>query len=325
MTSRIISKFKSAFDLVFIIPKHEFDNKLDRDRFASVSAMSEYLKQHDGRLVQTGPGWPMWDETTTATENLKTIYPQIPYFDLALLYEAQDILGIKELSIMKVITCNEMYKEKMMRKHASCNPDYFILHHTTEQERIEVITGIRTIHIPHGSDPTVYYPSDCEKKYDFILIGNLSPKVYPLRVKFKKVIERLNKNGYKCHIHSHPGYRLDTPTVEMHKFADSIRSAKIALTCSSIYKYRLSKYSEVPLCGTALAADLPKDGASFFEKFIILIQPEDSLEHIYNTLVKALPKWKEYAEKGRQASLQTSLQSHYAERFFDTYETFASK
>jgi glycosyltransferase involved in cell wall biosynthesis len=121
-------------------------------------------------------------------------------------------------------------------------------------------------------------------------------------------------------VHNHPGYKLESPDKEMIKFANIIRSAKIAITCSSIYKYRLSKYAEVPLCGTALAADLPRDGAVFFKQFIIQLEPNDSVAVLKNKLVKALPRWKEMADLGRKLTLETSLQCHYAKRFFDVYE-----
>lgn len=323
MSSRLKHSDDAAaarFHMLFLVPKREFDTKLDRDRFASVQAMEAYLKPRGGVVLWCGPGWPGWVETDSVNTNLERLYPLVHVFDLALLYEAQDMIGIAKLAVTKVITCNEMYLEAMIRKHASCKPDYFILHHTTEEKTVRDIANIPVVHLAHGADQRVYKPTDKPKKWDFVLVGRQCASVYPLRAKLLQAIALLKKDGYACHVHTHPGYVLSTPTHDMRVFAETIQAARIALTCSSKYKYRLSKYAEVPLCGTALAADLPKDGAAFFKEFIIELKPSDTVTAIRKKLIAALPYWQAYAEKGLRLTQRSSLQAHYAKRFFDTYE-----
>jgi len=308
--------------MVYLVPKSQFTRKLDRDRFASVRAMKVHLEERGGTLDYTGPEWDGWNDDETAMENLKRLFPTTT-FDLALLYEMQDERGIAELPITKVLCCSEMYSDRILNKHAKNNADYVILHHTTEQKRVEEVLRVPTYHIPHGCDHRVFKPdANVPRRYDFALIGRQSKSVYPLRHKLLHAIYRLRTMGYRCYVHKHPGYELDDPDAAMHDFVNVIRSTKIALTCSSVHKYRLSKYAEVPLCGTALAADIPRDGKGFFKQFIVQLKHDASIDAIVATLIKALPRWKHHAEHGRALTLQTSLQSHYAERFFAAYTSF---
>jgi hypothetical protein len=48
-------------NVVYLIPKSIFQEKLDRDRFAAVDAMKQYLQSKGGTLVYSGPGWGTWD------------------------------------------------------------------------------------------------------------------------------------------------------------------------------------------------------------------------------------------------------------------------
>jgi glycosyltransferase involved in cell wall biosynthesis len=324
MSSRIVKRDNhfalARFHMLFICDRETMDKKLDRNRYASAQAISDYVEQRGGRFIWTGPNWPKWDPNRSAFDNITDIYPRVHTFDLALLYDVQDILGIDALPIMKVISVNEMYNPKEITKHMRANPNYYILHHTNEKRDIKAVTTTPYYHSFHCADPKIYHPGDGKKKYDFALLGKITQVVYPLRHKLKSVMEMLEKNGYKCYNHKHPGYDVSKPDKETRRFADTIRATRIVLTCSSKYSYRLSKYAEIPLCGTALAADLPKDGKSFFRKFVIEIKPTDSVGHIYHKLTNALPNWKIYADRGLESTLQNSLQTHYAKRFFDIYE-----
>jgi hypothetical protein len=93
------------------------------------------------------------------------------------------------------------------------------------------------------------------KEIDFLLIGALSQKVYPLRTKIAK--EMAGVKGFLHH--DHPGYRDFAPAEEKEQlvgsyFAREINKAKIFFTDDSIFKYPIAKYFEVPACNTLLLA-----------------------------------------------------------------------
>lgn len=311
-------------NVVYLIPKDVFEQKLDRDRFAAVNAIKRHLRtKQKGNLVYSGPGWHTWDVAKPAMDNLKTIFPNIE-FDLAILYHMHDVKGVAELPIIKVMCCSEMYCDRILHRYRLNNPDYLILHHTVEEERVREVLKVPTYHIPHGCDHTQFHPNpDVAKSIDFTLIGRLDDKVYPLRSMFYyKVIPRLRTLGYTCYIHRHPGYKLKNPNAAVQNYIRAIQKSKIVLTCSSMYKYRLCKYGEVPMCGSALAADLPHDGADFFKSFLIEINPTWSVDRIVATLIDALPRWTQYATIGRQLTLESFKQTDYADRFLSTYEQF---
>ena len=146
--------------------------------------------------------------------------------------------------------------------------------------------------------------------------------MYPLRDKMVDVMKLLGKR-FKCQTHVHPGYIIDQPEAAVDSYANAIRSARIVLTCSSVYRYRLSKYAEIPMCGAALAADMPVDGKDFFESFMITLDPDASVQELAETLAAALPNWPTYAKKGLELTAATSTQEHCAHQFLDAYETCA--
>jgi glycosyltransferase involved in cell wall biosynthesis len=77
------------------------------------------------------------------------------------------------------------------------------------------------------------------------------------------------------------------------------------------------------MCSAALAADVPHDGADFFRKFIIELDPEASPEALAATLTAALPQWPTHAKLGLALTATTCLQEHYAHEFLNVYEEMA--
>lgn len=93
------------------------------------------------------------------------------------------------------------------------------------------------------------------KEIDFLLMGALCDRIYPLRTKITK--EMAGVNGF---IHRpHPGYRNFASLEEQRHlvgipFAQEINKSKIFFTDDSIFGYPIAKYFEVPACNTLLLA-----------------------------------------------------------------------
>ncbi|MBS4032190.1 MAG: glycosyltransferase family 1 protein [Clostridiales bacterium] len=99
-----------------------------------------------------------------------------------------------------------------------------------------------------------------EKEIDFLLMGALSQRIYPLRTKIAE--EMAGMKGFVHHYH--PGYRDFSPEEEIDQlvgesFARAINRAKIFFTDDSVFRYPIAKYFEVPACNTLLLASGSKE------------------------------------------------------------------
>lgn len=94
-----------------------------------------------------------------------------------------------------------------------------------------------------------------EKDIDWLIIGNITGGVYPLR---EKIVQTMR--GHKGFVyHEHPGYRDIFEENEKNifvgeEYAREINRAKMFFTCDSTFKYPVNKYYEVLACKTLLLA-----------------------------------------------------------------------
>jgi len=109
--------------------------------------------------------------------------------------------------------------------------------------------------LPHFVNPSIYKDYDLSKDIDWLIMGNIRKKSYPLR---RKMIEVMSgRPGFVYH--KHPGYRDIKEDEKDHlfigeNFSREINRSKIFLTCNLIYKYPIRKYYEVLASKTLLLA-----------------------------------------------------------------------
>ncbi|MDD3365454.1 MAG: glycosyltransferase [Syntrophomonas sp.] len=113
----------------------------------------------------------------------------------------------------------------------------------------------RMIWFPHHVNTKVFKDYGMPKDINYLLMGDMNERIYPLRNKI------LKKMTYKPGLvyHEHPGWRnFSANEKDMayvgERYAREINRAKIFLTCDSIYKYPLLKYYEILACNTLLLA-----------------------------------------------------------------------
>ncbi|MDW7650438.1 MAG: glycosyltransferase [Bacillota bacterium] len=126
--------------------------------------------------------------------------------------------------------------------------------------------------LPNFVNIEVFKDYGLKKEIDYLLMGALSEKVYPLRTKI--AAEMADVEGFVHH--RHPGYRDFLPEEGQlvgESFAREINKAKMFFTDDSIFKYPIAKYFEVPACNTLLLASGSReltdlgfvDGVTFVE------------------------------------------------------------
>ncbi len=107
--------------------------------------------------------------------------------------------------------------------------------------------------LPHHVNTNIFKDYGLNKEIDYLMMGAVHPRVYPLRY---KILNRM-KNVTGFIYHQHPGYRFfnhDDQAYVHEKYAREINRAKIFLTCGSVWGYPLAKYYEVLACKTLLLA-----------------------------------------------------------------------
>ena len=173
--------------------------------------------------------------------------------------------------------------------------DHVICHHENDfYKYVKMMSnyknGTKLYHIAHCAEQTVFRDYEEAKEYDLFLGGatngvSILGKHYPLRDRMVGILGKMSKH-YKCQLHRHPGYNLAAASSNKYAvdFAKEINKAKIAVTCSGKPKSRFGKYIEIPMCGTAIAADLPEEDQENFKKFMIEIDMSMTDEQIINKL-----------------------------------------
>lgn len=106
--------------------------------------------------------------------------------------------------------------------------------------------GLKTKWLPLSVDGNRFRNLHIPKKYDYCLLGNMNPTVYPLRVKMLRYLLDYKKNAMVT-----PVYGKD--------YVEAINQSKMFLTCSGICKFPVMKYYEAMACGSLLVADEPMD------------------------------------------------------------------
>ena len=112
--------------------------------------------------------------------------------------------------------------------------------------------------LPHGFDPDVFKDYRNYKKWDCLMVGRIQPKIYPLRWKAHQQISNSNIVYNKVERPEENVPKQMRRPVHR-EYAEMINCSKITFTCSSVFKYPVMKYFEIPACNSALFADYNRE------------------------------------------------------------------
>lgn len=112
----------------------------------------------------------------------------------------------------------------------------------------------RMVWLPHHVNTDVFKDYQLEKTINILMMGAMSPRLYPFRVTMRESLK--NKDGFVYHPHPGYGHKKESQPGSLigEAYAEEINRAKIFLTCHSIFEYPLLKYFEVLGCNTLLLA-----------------------------------------------------------------------
>lgn len=316
---------------------------MSRVRFHGMKAVGKRAN-----VVWSGLGWKTYDGRLTVQHNLEKIEKQLRLkFDLVVGYKPGELKSFSEVKLPKCIRFNEMYNfAETVAEIESSMADLVICHHENDmavyREYFAEYHGQRNrrvqfVHIPHCAHANIFKKySGIGKQFDLLMCGHygnknsLGDQHYPLRNRFVHVIlKRMEKLGYKCGIYKHPGYNRDDSFKDtaLIEFAKGINSAKICLTCTGLPKSRFGKYIEIPMCGSAIAGDIPNQDQAEFREFVIEIDISMTDDQIVEKL-----KWYLDHEDEREKLVQKGLewsagwtQEKYGELFVSEVNKFLGR
>lgn len=294
---------------------------MSRVRFHSMEAISELAE-----VKWWGIGWEGYNNNITVQENINNIGISP---DIVVSYKPLEMKNVKDIKYPLCLRYNEMFDRKWtLNEIIESRADLIVCHHKNEMEYYQnYFNGDKKfVHIPHCAEKTIFKDYNLPKKIDLLLVGKIDEN-YPLRMKLKKILrkKKLSKR-YNCVIFEHPGYILEDSKKDKYaiEFAKTINSAKISLTCSMIYRNRLAKYVEIPMCASALAADLPNQDHNEFKEFMIILDNKMKNKEIRKKLEFYLenPKEREALIKNGLKWSKNYTQEKYARLFVDIVKEF---
>ncbi|MGE3172039.1 MAG: hypothetical protein AB7O97_05385 [Planctomycetota bacterium] len=311
--------------LVYLCRRETWERKMSRVRFHSMRAIGRIAD-----VVWTGPGWRGWDDGAPVQDNLdRLLGGRDP--DLVIGYKPLDLPGFAATRAPRCVRYNEMYDvDWTLRELQGSNADLVVCHHRNDwlewRERLRTQPLPRQpelVHIAHCAEASVFRPSGAPKTTDLLLVGatdvtTVLGRHYPLRDRMPAVFARL-AGRYRCAVQAHPGYDLGDAHTDRYarEFAAAVDAARIGVTCSGAPRSRYGKYVEVPMCGTALAADLPDEAQDQLRRFVIELDPAWTDDRLASTLAWWLDHPAELQRRVEDGLAYAALytQEQYAWRF----------
>lgn len=315
---RIVPKFR----ILFLVSNRYYETKMSRCRFHQMEAVDQ---QPDVDVTFWGNGWGGYDEKASVRDNLRQYCLS---FDLVHVYKPEDHIDVAGCGVPVSIAFNECWPgtNRAMKEVLGCGAGLVICHHENDGSCFDR-RRCSVVHLPHCAEESVFhrYAGD-PRQTDVLLTGVLNPDVYPLRSRMAKLVESGKIPG---RVRPHPGYRLTSKLEcesEAIAYANDLGSAKIALVCSSRYRYALAKYTEAAMAGCLVIGDRPDDSTFCHAMPSIEYLPEgcsdDEIIAVVNGYLRNDERRIERAKEIQREALLSLRMDDYARRFVSVAKEF---
>ena len=185
-----------------------------------------------------------------------------------------------------------------------------------------------------------------QRSVDLLLLGNMKAVLYPLRVRWKSMVEEnaqlLQDRNITVQTKVHPGYfrkrdpgffsggplgQVAAPPKRNAKnvfpeYVAALQSAKVLLTDSSSVHYSLQKYTEAMAAGVLLVGDIPHDRMNVWRNFAVEVPSNASNAKLLGTALW----WVEHEEErlaktkaGQEWAMQAVMMHPFWIRFNQAY------
>ena len=316
--------------ILYLCNRSAFETKMSRVRFHSMQAIGKLCD-----LAWSGIGWENYDNGLTVQENINNIYSGQEKPDIVIAFKPLEMKNFSEVESLRGLRYNEMYDVQWTLKEIEeSKSNIIICHHRNDMlEYIDKFKDfsewpVTFINVPHCAEKTIFKDYKLPKPIDILLVGSIGYQSmlgdhYPLRTRIYRLLENIPQK-YKCGYYPHPGgIHHDAYTNKYAvEFAKAINSTKICITDSGAPNSRYGKYVEVPMCRTAIAADIPGEQQEQFKEFLIDINVSMTDEEIIEKLCYYLENEEEREKLVQKGLDYTSkyTQEDYAHTFINELE-----
>ena len=324
-------------NILYLVPKRLWERRVSASRRHDIMALQ---RREDVTLHISGQGFGDWSADRTALDNVHAIMPDA---DVILRYKlnGNKPMGIPPAQDYKALADEYLVAEKWQEMWPG-NPAWgptgliadfveseriglAICSHANELHYLDRIKDkCEVVYLPHCAEPSVFAAAAKpweERDIDILLTGAVGLPHYPLRVRLAKLMKDGRLPG-KCHHLLHPGYWRESIAeceAVVREYASWLGRSKIALCTCSKWRYRLAKIPEAAMAGCLVVGDLPEVVAEYpsaMEEFMVDIGGVED-----DTICDLLRDWlhstfaETYAGQGRDATLASFTQDHWAWRF----------
>ncbi|KAH3723321.1 hypothetical protein Pelo_17973 [Pelomyxa schiedti] len=149
------------------------------------------------------------------------------------------------------------------------------------------------------------------REIKFLVAGYMACWLYPLRCRFKDIVEQKLVPG---DVRSHPGYvsgNLESVQRQTQQYAEHLQRARI-VGFGSHLGYQLSKSVEVTLAGGLIVGEVPWQDEAFWRQIVVEVYGSMSVEEIVRTINWWLEHDDEKDSEGRQGTGTSWCKIHQA-------------
>ncbi len=224
--------------------------------------MTEMIRTHGWRQIETRE---LWSQRGSLKSRLLATFGELP--SVILFWEGFDffrsvLADLRDLPCTKCIFTDDLHYDSELRRstnllaYVSCD----VILPAYEPVFDAFYPGLRStkkiVWTPHAASPDYCLPFNRTPRRAVLLSGRIH-KAYPLR----QTLHRLQQSGdRRIDLLEHPGSYDCTYDYERDRavgpgFAESIQSRLCGFTCSSMYRYTVAKFFEIPATGSLLLAD----------------------------------------------------------------------
>jgi Glycosyl transferases group 1 len=223
--------------------------------------MTDLIANHGWQHIETND---LWFGKGNVKDRLLARFGELP--ETILFWEAYELLTahaaeINRMGCRKVVLANDLHwwnaEMRRMRvvSFALCDKVLSTCAYVWDHFYPEFCGTKPVIWIPHSASPDFLLPfNPCPE--NAILLSGAITRCYPLR---QQLMELHSRRIQSITHHTHPGYHCGYNYTQNNKvgpgYAEAIHSHRAGFTDSSIFKYVVAKYFEIPATGALLLAD----------------------------------------------------------------------
>lgn len=293
--------------ILMLYNKEWLNTHMCRGDFHSIDAI---IRHPDVESVKDGPNFKGWIDVPTSVKRHNP--------DLVLWHNPLTMKNFEQVGVPTVIRYHEMWNNEWTTGEITkSNSNLVICHHENDMKKYDHLDSRhKLVNISHCAEKTIFKDYGLEKEYDVLFVGIAVDIIYPLRMRLHNIIKKIPNHK----ILEHPGYKLteDEANKQIINYAKEINKANVVVTCSSLYKYALAKYAEIPACRSFMVSDIPNEREDSFRKFIGEIhedQSDSQILDIINFWIHDDERREEMTNIGYEYIYNNYTQEHYADRF----------